>query len=639
MSVVTDSNELLGHALGSCVLQSLIGHGGMGAVYLAQQARPRRQVAVKVLMPGIPMDTRSRAEFLARFRREADAIAALDHINIMPVYEYGEEDNLAYIVMPHVTGGTLRERLAQRGALPLPEIISIMDQAASALDCAHAQGIVHRDLKPGNILFHADGRVLLADFGLAKVIKDVTEPGADGVTLATLTSTGTIVGTPEYLSPEQGTGNPIDYRSDVYSLGVVLFQMLTGRVPFTGTSPVAIVIKHTMEAPPPPSQLNPAIPHSVDAVVLKALAKKPEQRYASAGELAHALRIAVSDQTNGHTLLDTTQGQNRDELATPMIRSNEPIKGTPPPDVHTASTEASPQRGTVPQAENTPIEHKPTVIEMPTVASPPEAPVVRSLGQQAMYKQINPLPKRQGSRQSVGMMILGSLITLVLVIGGFAFYLHSTPLQKPGSPTSQATSTPAPYTPPTAMVPQAGSLLYATPLPGKACDHYGGQWSIQANAKVLCHTSATELANTGTQNLAGTFLTLLPKGQPIPNNYVLQIQVSNVQGNFGVFFRSQPGSQPGGYSFIIAPSGNWNGYAYDNKTGSAGLLYGQQGIIAIHGTVTIDVVIQANTFSLYFNGVRQGGIESTLYSSGSLGLVVDEGASASFQNLAIYSLA
>ncbi|GCE24645.1 hypothetical protein KDA_01290 [Dictyobacter alpinus] len=290
--MVTDSNELLGQALGTCTLQRLLGRGGMGAVYLARQSRPRRIVAVKVLLPGIVLEQRSRNEFLARFRREADAIAALDHINIMPVYEYGEQGELAYLVMPYVTGGTLREVLEKRGILSLEEVVPIIEQAASALDSAHSQSIVHRDLKPGNILFHADGRILLADFGLAKVLKDVTDQEN---TQGHLTSVGTIVGTPEYLSPEQGTGDVIDYRTDVYSLGVVLYQMLAGRVPFTGTSPVAVAIKHTLEQAPPLTRFNPQVPKNVEAVVMKAMAKSPKDRFDSAGTFAQALRQAVAE--------------------------------------------------------------------------------------------------------------------------------------------------------------------------------------------------------------------------------------------------------------------------------------------------------------------------------------------------------
>ncbi len=286
-----DSNELLGRALGSCTLKRLVGRGGMGAVYLAHQSRPRRTVAVKVVLPGIVLEQKPRVEFLARFRREADAIAALDHINIMPIYEYGEQGDTAYLVMPYVTGGTLRDVLEKRGTLSLEEAVPILEQIAAGLDSAHAQSIIHRDLKPGNILFHADGRVLLADFGLAKVLKDVTENETNGH----LTSIGTIIGTPEYLSPEQGTGDAVGYRTDIYSLGVVVYQMLAGRVPFAGPSPVAVAIKHALEDPPPPSHFNPTIPKNVEAVVMKAIAKKPAQRYESAGAFAQALRQAVGD--------------------------------------------------------------------------------------------------------------------------------------------------------------------------------------------------------------------------------------------------------------------------------------------------------------------------------------------------------
>ncbi len=292
--MLSNSNELIGQVLGTCTLQRLLGRGGMGAVYLARQSRPRRTVAVKVILPGL-IEEKTREEFLARFRREADAIAALDHIHIMPIYEYSEQGDTAYLVMPYVTGGTLRDRLEESQNLSLEEVIHIIDQAAAGLDCAHAQGIIHRDLKPGNMLFHADGRLLLADFGLAKVLKDVENSG-----LSLMTSAGTIIGTPEYLSPEQGTGNPLDARTDVYSLGIVLYHMLTGRVPFSGTSPVAIAIKHAMIEPPPMRQFNPHITPSVEAVVMKALAKAAEHRFSSAGELARALRLAASEGQKAH---------------------------------------------------------------------------------------------------------------------------------------------------------------------------------------------------------------------------------------------------------------------------------------------------------------------------------------------------
>lgn len=655
--MVIDSNQLLGHALGSCVLQRLLGRGGMGAVYLAQQARPKRQVAVKVLMPGILMDNRPQAEFLTRFRREADAVAALDHINIMPVYEYGEENELAYIVMPYITGGTLRDKL-ERQSLSLAEIVSIIEQVAAGLDSAHAQGIVHRDLKPGNILFHADGRILIADFGLAKIIKEATEQmsTADGTPPAALTSTGMIVGTPEYLSPEQGTGNPVDYRSDVYSLGVVLYQMLARRVPFTGTSPVAVAIKHALETPPLPSQFNPSIPRAVEAVVMKAMAKKPEDRYNSAGEFARALRAAATTTTEER---HAPQPTPTEDMLAPMVLHNAAELSTPPANVHSARTNKEPRVKAPQHNEQFAIDAVPTIVSTPTPPQEQKKSSQRSLQQGSIrtpneQQYTNPRPR---GCQSLSMMVLGSLITLLLVVGGFVSYLHFMPTkrtqpQQNTTPTTHVTSTSnnstatpsASFTAPQAAIaPESlGQLLYATPLPGKSCDTYGGQWSTQSNARITCTANALELANNGTGSLAGTFLTALPKGVSIPNDYMLQVQVSiapNSQGgNFGVFFRNQLGSQKGGYSFLIAASGNWSANAYDNTTGNANNLYSMPGITAIIGTATLDIIVRGSDFQFYLNGTKLGGATSSAYTNGTLGLIVDNNADVYFKNLEIYAL-
>src|SRR5437868_13042411 len=215
--MASNSNTLIGKILGNCTLERLIGQGGMGAVYLAQQARPSRYVAIKVLFPTGVIDNRTYNEFLSRFRREADLIAKLEHINIVPIYEYDEQDGFAYLVMPYLTGGSLRNVLAQRGALPLPEVATYIDQAAAALDYAHAHGVIHRDLKPANFLLHSDGRLVLADFGIARMMQDGS-PNA-----STLTGTGMMVGTPDYMAPEMAHGEQIDHRADIYELGILLF--------------------------------------------------------------------------------------------------------------------------------------------------------------------------------------------------------------------------------------------------------------------------------------------------------------------------------------------------------------------------------------------------------------------------------
>ena len=283
------TNDLIGKVLGQNVLERLIGSGGMSVVYLARQTHPARQVAVKILRRHAVPHLEDRQEFLARFRHEADIIAKLDHMNIIPIYEYGEQYGLAYLVMPYLANGSLRDMLAQRGALSLQQTLTYIEQAASALDYAHAHGIVHRDIKPGNFLFHADGRLMLTDFGIARIIRS---HGSENET--TLTNTGQFLGSPEYMAPEMIHGEHIDHRADIYELGIVLFQMLSGHVPFQGNTPYTVAAKHLQEPPPVLHSINPAIPPTVDAVIRKAIAKRREDRYSSASELAQALRAAIA---------------------------------------------------------------------------------------------------------------------------------------------------------------------------------------------------------------------------------------------------------------------------------------------------------------------------------------------------------
>ncbi len=284
--MTSNAGDLVGKTLGTCTLEQLLGRGGMGAVYLARQTRPARRVAVKVMLPQFASNSQVYQEFLARFRREADVIARLEHVNIMPIYEYGEQDGLAYLVMPYITGGSLRDMLAKRGKLPLAEVITYIDQAAAALDYAHAQGVIHRDLKPANFLLHADGRLVLADFGIARIL----DTGA--TIFQTLTSTGSVIGTPEYMAPEMARGESIDYRADIYELGIVLFQLLSGHAPFTGNTPYAVAVKHIQDPLPLLHPLDSSIPSAVDAVIQKATAKQREDRYSSTRALTQALHQA-----------------------------------------------------------------------------------------------------------------------------------------------------------------------------------------------------------------------------------------------------------------------------------------------------------------------------------------------------------
>ncbi|BCL83396.1 serine/threonine protein kinase [Ktedonobacteria bacterium brp13] len=286
-----DSNDqsLVGEQVSTCVLERMIGAGGMGVVYLARQTRPSRHVAVKLLKPSVGLHTEAYQEFLTRFRREADVIAQLDHINILPIYEYGEANNLAYLIMPYLNGGSLRTLLSERGTFSPKEALVYIEQAASALQYAHDHKIVHRDIKPANMLFHSDGRLVLVDFGIARILHDSTEESAESIT-----RTGNFMGSVEYMAPEMVQGRPVDYRADIYELGIVLYQLLSGRVPFRGSSPFALAAMHIQDLPQPLMELKPTISPEINAVVQKALAKSPDERYQSVLEFAEAYRLVVS---------------------------------------------------------------------------------------------------------------------------------------------------------------------------------------------------------------------------------------------------------------------------------------------------------------------------------------------------------
>ncbi|HEX6477356.1 MAG TPA: protein kinase [Ktedonobacteraceae bacterium] len=287
--MIDNTNNLKGRILGTCMLQELIGRGGMSAVYLAQQQHLSRQVAVKILLPKVSTGSKLHQQFLLRFQHEADIIAKLDHINIIPIYEYAEQDGEAYLVMPYLTGGSLHNLLARYGSLSLQQTMNYIAQAASALDYAHLHGVIHRDLKPGNFLLHADGRLMLADFGIAHIVRDSSRTN-----YPTLTGPDLLLGTPDYMSPEMVRGERVDHRSDIYQLGIVLFQMLSGDIPFKDDNPYAVLLKRLQEPVPLLHPINSSIPLAVDEIIQKATAVNREDRFTSAGELARALQGAIA---------------------------------------------------------------------------------------------------------------------------------------------------------------------------------------------------------------------------------------------------------------------------------------------------------------------------------------------------------
>ncbi len=261
-----------GTQVGPYLIIEQIGRGGMASVYKAYEEALARHVAIKVL----PEFFAEEKEYRVRFQVEAVAVAKLRHLNILSVFAYGEENGIPYIVSEFMDGGTLAERL--NGAVAVEEVVALLEPIASALDYAHGQGVLHRDIKPSNIMLLGDGTPVLTDFGLAKLLE------ADTVTIS-----GTVLGTPEYMAPELCAGEAAGTRADLYSLAVVAYQMLSGQVPFKGPTPGATIVAQIHDPLPPAHEVNPNLPEPVAAILHKALAKVPEDRYESAIEFITAL--------------------------------------------------------------------------------------------------------------------------------------------------------------------------------------------------------------------------------------------------------------------------------------------------------------------------------------------------------------
>jgi serine/threonine protein kinase len=310
--------DLSGRSFGPYRIVGPLGAGGMAAVYKAYQPAVDRHVALKVLPRHFAQDR----EFLGRFEQEAKILAGLQHPHILPVHDYGESDGFTFIVMPFIETGTLANIINEQ-PLPLEQVTRVIAQVGDALDYAHAQGLVHRDIKPSNILIDERGNCLLADFGIAKILE-----GAD-----TLTATGGLIGTPKYMSPEQGMGQAVDGRSDLYSLGVVLYEITTGRVPYEAETPVAVVLKHIRDPLPLPRAITPDMPESLERLILRAIHKKPSERFESAAAMVAAIKALPS----------TTAPDTRDATTLHAGLPPLPVEGVsnrPSPD--TAATVAAP---------------------------------------------------------------------------------------------------------------------------------------------------------------------------------------------------------------------------------------------------------------------------------------------------------
>ena len=393
------SEEIVGQILGHYRIIRPVGYGGMATVFLAQDIHLQREVAIKIFRP----QSAKSADFLRRFTREAQVLARLDHPNILPIYDYGEQNGLAYLVMPLIVNGSLKDLLQVHKVLPPPQALLLAGQILQALQYAHERGFIHRDIKPGNMLFKEDGTLLLSDFGLVKVLS------ADGGNTSLLESASQVgqsaSGTPQYMAPEQikGQASPL---SDIYSVGVVLYEMLTGTRPFTADNVMGIWMKHLYEPPRPLRQINPQIPPQLEAVVLRALEKDPAKRYQHPADFFQALV---------QTTLPT-QVTMQEDPSDPTTRLPE---STSVASADTSSTTVQGQQAETPPPVSAP-RSSPTIPEFGT------ATAVTSSATQSM-------PATNHSRLTRRSLMLVSIMLLVILslVAGLGVFLlsgqHSSP--------------------------------------------------------------------------------------------------------------------------------------------------------------------------------------------------------------------
>lgn len=330
---------LIGQTIGRYHILEQLGEGGMATVYKAHDLNLERDVAVKVIRTDI-FGSAILERMLKRFRREGRALGKLAHPNIVPILDFGDYNGAPYIVMPYLPGGTLKQRL--RGQLPYRQAVQMLIPIAQALVHAHQQGIIHRDVKPANILLTRTGELMLSDFGIARII--------DAEETRDLTSAGVGIGTPEYMAPEQGMGQA-DERSDIYALGIVLYEMVTGRIPFRANTPMAILLKKNQDALPRPTQFVSDLPQAVENVLIKALARKPDDRYQSVEELLYAMESLLGGVAKADKLKSESVKQ---QSSRPREKTHDTLATMDQPD-----TKATIDQNEVTTVDDTPGNQKP----------------------------------------------------------------------------------------------------------------------------------------------------------------------------------------------------------------------------------------------------------------------------------------
>ena len=568
-----EHDPLIGRQLGAYLIQDKLGEGGMARVYKAYDPRLRRDVAIKVILSQIVEE----AGFRERFEQEIRLSAQLEHQNIVRVYDVGESGNLTYLVMQFVRGGTLRDQLRGGGPLEPRRAAHYTLQMARALHHAHLRGIVHRDVKPQNMLVSATdpSQLLLSDFGIAKVFDSSREETITSliaermVNSQGLTSTGQIVGTAEYMAPEQANMQPVDARTDVYSLGVVLFQMLTGQVPFQSSSALGLLYQHVHTAPLSVRKLNPTVPELLARITAKALAKAPAARFQSAEEMAQALEFALNPTTNPFSVAP------RDDYVThPLV----PSSLLPP----------SSQGHLTPPAISS---YGPQSISGTSATS---GPVMRTT---TAGRGVTPTPIR--SRRNIPLSYIMVAIAMVALIV-FGIWHPSIPIPGLGSSPGSSAPTVSTFT----------DDFHDNHLNWLVGAYDGGNLMASLPSD---HKYVLTIGNVHTTYFPHPDPAIV---KPLPNTFSVTAQITQNTGDTSVFYgiafymslQSDGQSMQHCYAFVINGSGDYQVLKYDISAPKAAMpLWTGNGLPAIHRGLnqsnTLQAFVKGNSFSFEVNGM------------------------------------
>ena len=647
-----------GTRLGHYRLQRRLGRGGMSEVYLATDELTQRDVAVKVV-------SSIHGDYVDRFRREAEAIGNLHHNHILPAYDFGEQLPWHYLVMRYVDYCTLLDVLA-KGPLSLEYAAELLEQIASGLQYAHDHGVVHRDIKPSNILLRDDHYAYLADFGLAKPLQ-----GADKVT-----QTGVLLGTPEYMAPELAD-SPATKSSDMYALGILLYQMVTGRTPFSGESALSIYLKQMREQPIPPSRINPSIPRAVDMVILRALEKDPRRRYDSATALVAAYKQAIAGEQIMPIAAPSSPAQHMRPVSSPY-ETEEMQRGPVDAHIPPAALPAlepiepvmlpQPQKLVLPPREGIPVSQG--------RADPPRNGR-RAAREPSLARPAHParyIPRRvsarrasQGSRYSLAFLIALS----VLVVFGTIFYLVYSSLsarsvsnnraatpgitsatQTPASnfgatatahavatqQAAQATATAQAAATQQAALATATAITRNTPLFSDSMSASDNHWPDDGSTCVFSGGSYHVLVN------QQGYLQPCPANALVFNNGGISLDVTLLQGSDAGFILRANNDQF--YDFEITGQREYFFRRHDAGAG-ANYVYllpkTASNLVALNSKNTLLIIARGADFNLYLNGSFLKEVQDNTFSSGQIALVAGtypsiNNADASFSNINVYPL-